>query len=231
MSTSLRCLALTALIVATAVAAERPAVIDAARSGDRAALRALIQKKADVNQPDADGATALHWAAHRDDLESVDLLVAAGANVNAANDLGATPLWVASTNGVAVSKRLLEAGANPNLALLAGETPLMAAARAGQAGVASLLLAKGANANARGPRGQTALMWAVSERHPGVVKALLAGGADVHARSDEWREMMAVPPHGVPQYNRIIPHGRDTAMLFAARVGDLESAKVLAGAG
>ena len=226
---------LLALIVTfgvTAVAAERPAVIGAARNGDRAALRSLIQKKADVNQPDQDGATALHWAAYHDDLESVDLLITAGANVNAANDLGATPLWNASTNAAApVAKRLLDAGANPNLTLIAGESPLMAAARAGKAGVVELLLAKGANANARGPRGQTALMWAVSQRHPDVVKALLAGGADVHARSAEWKEMVAVPPHGLPQYNRIIPQGGDTALLFAARVGDLESAKLLAGAG
>lgn len=231
MSVSLRCLALIVTFGSTAVGAERPAVIEAARNGDRTALRTLIEKKADVNQTDADGATALHWAAYHDDLESVDLLITAGANVNAANDLGATPLWNASTNGVPVAKRLLEAGANPNLALIAGETPLMAAARAGQAAVVELLLAKGANADARGPRGQTALMWAASERHPDAVTALLAGGADVHARSNEWHEMMAVPPHGLPQYNRIIPHGRDTALLFAARVGDLESAKLLAGAG
>jgi uncharacterized protein len=210
---------------------ERPAVIDAAKNGDRAALRTLISKKVDVNQPDGDGATALHWAAYRDDLESVNLLIGAGANVNAANDLGATPLWNACTNAsTPVAKRLLDAGANPNLALLAGETPLMAAARTGKAGVAEALLAKGANANAHGPRGQTALMWAVAEHHPDVVKALL-GRADVHARSDEWQEMMAVPPHGLPLYNKMIPHGRDTAMLFAARVGDLESAKLLAGAG
>jgi ankyrin repeat protein len=219
------------MLFAALIASERPAVIDAARSGDRAALRALISKKADVNQAEGDGATALHWAAYRDDLESVDLLIAAGANVNAANDLGATPLWNACTNAsTPVAKRLLDAGANPNLALLAGETPLMAAARTGKAGVAEALLAKGANANAHGPRGQTALMWAVAEHHPDVVKALL-GRADVHARSDEWSEMMAVPPHGLPLYNKMIPHGRDTAMLFAARVGDLESAKLLAGAG
>ena len=228
----LRLIALVVTFGVTALAAERPAVIDAARNRDHAALRALIQKKADVNQPEADGATALHWAAYHDDRESVELLIAAGANVNAANDLGATPLWNAITNAAEpLAMRLLEAGANPNLALIGRETPLMAAARAGKAAVAALLLAKGADANARGPRGQTALMWAVSHRHPDVVKVLAGRGADVHLRSDEWREMMAVPPHGVPQYNRIIPHGRDTALLFAARAGDLESAKLLAAAG
>lgn len=213
-------------------ASERPALVEAAKNGDRAALRTLIQKKADVNIADADGTTALHWAAYHDDLESVDLLITAGANVNAANDLGATPLWNASTNATAaITKRLLDAGANPNPSLLAGETPLMTAARAGKAGIVELLLAGGANPNARATRNQTALMWAVSERHPAVVKALLARGADVHARSAEWQEMVAVPPHGLPQYNRIIPQGGDTAMLFAARVGDLESAKLLAASG
>ena len=228
----LRVIAFVLSIGTAAVAAERPAVIDAAKSGDRVALRALIAKKTDVNQPDADGATALHWAAYRDDVESVDLLIAAGANVNAANDLGATPLWNACTSaGEVVAKRLLDAGANPNLTLIAGESPLMAAARAGKAGVASLLLAKGANVNARGARSQTALMWAAAQRHPAVVKTLLAHGADVHARSAVWKEMVAVPPHGLPQYNRIIPQGGDTALLFAARVGDLESAKLLVAGG
>ena len=133
--------------------------------------------------------------------------------------------------GAPIARRLLDAGANPNLALLAGETPLMVASRSGKADVVALLLAKGADANARASRQQTALMWAASQRHPEVVKLLVAHGADVHARSSEWQEMMAVPPHGVPQYNKIIPHGRDTALLFAARSGDLESAKLLVGAG
>lgn len=217
---------------AAAVAAERPALVEAAKNGDREAVRALLQKKADATTADADGTTALHWAAHHDDLDSVDLLLKAGAKVNAANDLGATPLWNAGLNaGAPITRRLLEAGANPNLALLAGETPLMVAARSGKADVVSLLLAKGANANARGARGQTALMWAASQRHPDVVKALVAHGADVHARSTEWTEVMAVPPHGLPQYNKVIPHGRDTALLFAARSGDLGSAKLLVAAG
>jgi len=219
-------------IAANAAAQDRPALIDAAKHTDRARLRALIQQKVDVNAAEADGTTALHWAAYRDDADSVALLIRSGARVNAANDLGATPLWNASMNaGAGIVKQLLDAGANPNLALLAGETPLMVASRSGKADVVALLLATGADANARGSRQQTALMWAVSQRHPEVVKLLVAHGADVHARSSEWQEMMAVPPHGVPLYNKIIPHGRDTALLFAARAGDLESAKLLIGAG
>ena len=187
---------------------------------------------ASVNAAEADGTTALHWASYRDDVESADLLIRAGAKVNAANDLGATPLWTASQNGsAAMVRRLLEAGANPNAALLLGETPLMVAARSGNPDVVEQLLAKGANVNARAARGQTALMWAVAQKHPDVVKVLLAHGADVHARSDVWSQVMAVPPHGHLEYNRAIPHGGDTALMFAARVGDLASAKLLVAAG
>ena len=107
----------------------------------------------------------------------------------------------------------------------------MAASRAGKPAVVEALLAKGANPNARGPRGQTALMWAVAQKHADVVKLLLAGGADVHARTDTWTQMMAVPPHGLPEYNRMIPHGADTALMFAARVGDAASARLLVEAG
>ncbi len=189
-------------------------------------------KKADVNAADADGSTALHWVSYRDDLESADRLIHAGSNVNAVTDLGVTPLWAASQNGsVAMVGKLLAAGANPNLALLSGETPLMVAARSGYVDVVRLLLAKDANVNARGPRGQTALMWAVSQKHPDVVKTLLAQGADVGLRTEVWNEVMATPPHGYLPYNKAIPHGNDTALLFAARVGDLDSAKLLVAAG
>jgi uncharacterized protein len=211
--------------------AGRP-VVDAAMRSDKETLKSLLQKKTDVNAAEADGTTALHWAAYRDDLESADLLLKAGAKVNAANDLGATPLWNASQNGsAAMVKRLLDAGANPNLALLAGETPLMVAARGGYPQVVELLLAKGGNPNAHGARGQTALMWAVSQQHPEVVKVLIAHNADLKARSDVYNEVMAVPPHGYLPYNLTIPHGGETALMFAARVGDLESAKLLVAAG
>ena len=193
---------------------------------------AAAQTKVAPDAATADGATPLHWASYRDDMAAADRLIRAGANVNAANDLGATPLWIASVNGsAAMVARLLAAGANPKAALLAGETPLMAASRSGSPRAVEQLLAKGADANARGPRGQTALIWAIAERHPDVVKALLAHGGDVHARSEAWSQVMAVPPHGMLEYNRAIPHGGNTALMFAARAGDVESAKLLVAAG
>jgi ankyrin repeat protein len=210
----------------------RPPLVEAARNADREALRALLQQGASVNAAEADGTTALHWASYRDDVEAATLLIRAGAKVNAANDLGATPLWTASLNGsAAMVQRLLEAGANPNAALLAGETPVMVAARSGSPIVVEQLLAKNANVNAHSTRGQTALMWAVAQKHADVVKVLLAHGADIHARSDAWSEVMAVSPHGHLDYNRAIPHGGDTALMFAARVGDFASAQLLVAAG
>ena len=216
----------------TVAFAETPPLVEAARQGDAAAVEALLDSGAGVGAAAVDGATALHWASHHDDLETVARLVEAGADVNAATDLGVTPLWAASQNGsAAVAERLLEAGADPNGALLAGETPLMLAARVGAPDVSRVLLAFGADAAARGPRGQTALMWAVAQHHAAVVEVLLAHGADVHARSDVWSQMMAVPPHGQPEYNADIPHGGNTALMFAARNGDLASARLLVAAG
>ena len=209
-----------------------PPLIDAVKGGDRATVRALLQKKADVNATAADGSTALLWASYQDDLESADLLLRAGAKVNVANDLGVTPLWPASENGsAAMVQKLLDAGANPNAALLAGETPVMVAARSGYPGVVEMLLGKGANVNAHGSRGQTALMWAAAQKHPAVVKTLIAHHADLNLRSDVWTDVMAVPPHGYLPYNKAVPHGGGTALMFAARVGDLDSAKLLVAAG
>jgi ankyrin repeat protein len=220
--------ALAGLALALLAAADGTSLVDAVKNADKAAVRALVQKKVDVNAAEPDGTTALHWASYRDDLETVDLLLRAGAKVNAATDLGVTPLWNASQNGSAeVVARLLAAGADPNAALFAGETPLMIAARGGSVAVVAQLIAKGANVNVHGARGQTALMWAAAQKHPEVVKVLVENGADVHARSQVWDEVMAVSPHGYLDYNRAIPHGGDTPLIFAARVGDLASAKLL----
>jgi ankyrin repeat protein len=228
----MRLIPLALVLIVMGVDGPHSPLINAVRDGDKVALRSLLQKKVDVNAAEPDGATALLWASYKDDLESADLLLRTGAKVNAANDLGVSPLWPASENGSsAMVRRLLQAGANPNAALLSGETPLMVASRSGYPDVVEQLLAKGANANAHGSRGQTALMWAVSQKHPEVVKVLLAHHADINLKSDVWTDVMAVPPHGYLPYNKAIPHGGETALMFAARVGDLDSAKLLVAAG
>ena len=180
---------------------------------------------------------ALLLVSYKDDLHSAQQLILANgilanARVNEANDLGATPLWAACQNGsLEMVQLLLDAGANPNAALLSGETPLMVAARAGKAEIVKMLLAKKADPNKTATRKQTALMWAVAQKHSDVVKLLIANRADIHARSESWTQVMAVPPHGYLLYNKAIPHGNDTALLFAARAGDVTSAKLLIDAG
>ena len=221
------------LLAGSARAADRDlALIAAAKRGDAATVRTLVKQGIPVDAAEGDGSTALLWASYRDDGDAAGALLGAGANPNAANDLGATAIWAASLNGsLGMVQRLLDAGANPNLALAAGETPLMVASRAGSAAIVRALLDRGADVNAKGARGQTALMWAVAQKHAGAAGVLLAHGADVNARSSVWSQVMAVPPHGMPDYNRSIPHGGDTPLMFAARVGDLASARLLVAAG
>lgn len=217
------------------VPAAAPALelIDAARAGDTATMRALIGAGADVDAPQGDGATALHWAAHRDDLEAAALLLEAGANVDAANALGATPLWLAAKNGGGVMVgRLLEAGASPNVALRMGETPLMAAARAGSLVAVEALLARGADVNAaERERGQTALMWAAAQRHAEVVRLLARHGGDLHARTRVWDQLENTAGNTNTSGNFRMNHGGSTPLLFAARSGDVATARALVEAG
>jgi uncharacterized protein len=184
---------------------------DAAERMDRAAIRALLQQRADVNTPQVDGMTALHWAAYRDDLETGALLVRAGANVKAANRYGVTPLSLACVNGNGeMVELLLKAGADPNTALPGGETALMTAARTGSLAPVKSLLIRGARVDSGDERrGQTALMWAAAEGHAEVVKELIEAGADFRLR---------------------LPTGF-TPLLFAVREGRIPVVNVLLKAG
>jgi ankyrin repeat protein len=161
-------------------------VADAAQRGDTAAVRTLLAQRADVNAPQADGATALHWAVYRGDKALVDLCIGAGANVKAANRAGVTPLWLASVNGdPAILEALMTAGADPNEPLALGRTPLMIASRTGNVDAMKVLLDRGANVNARETlRGTTALMWAADQAHAAALQLLIQRGADVRARSN-----------------------------------------------
>jgi ankyrin repeat protein len=204
------------------LAADVP-LIDAVTRGERATIRALLDEGVDVNAPQGDGATALHWAVHLNDHETVSALLDAGAEVDVTNDLQVAPLLIAATSGdAAVVRMLLDAGADPNGGPPERERPLMRAAWVGNLSVVTALLDAGADPNgAESARGQTALMWAVSERHPGVVKILLERGASVHAATVTHLTGRAAT-RDVAGY---------TPLLFAARVGGLESARMLLDAG
>ena len=233
--------------VRVAAAAPPEALLaDAAKGADWAAVRTLLAEGADVDAPQGDGSTALHWASYWDNAEIAALLIRAGTEVDATNDLGVTPLWAACENGSSgMVKTLLEAGADPNTVLPFGETPLMTAARAGDADVVRRLLAAGAAVDAATEAGaygaQTALMWAVAQGHAAVVEVLLAHGADVHARSTTFTETVKTistyANYGlqcVPRdecYITEVRSGGFTPLLFAARTGDLASARLLVAAG
>ena len=167
-------------------AAAKSDVADAVMRGDKTAVRALILQKADVNAPQPDGATALHWAAYRGDKDIAELLIKSGASVKAANREGSTPLWLASVNGdAAMITTLVNAGANPNQPLPQGKTALMEASRTGNVDAIKALLDHGADVNAKESlRGTTALMWAADEGHAAAIQFLIQHGADIKAKSD-----------------------------------------------
>jgi ankyrin repeat protein len=211
-------------------------LIQAVRSTDIAAVRGLLKARIDVNAAQGDGATALHWAAHRDDLAIADLLIRSGARANVANDLGATPLHLACTNRSApMVERLLAAGANASAELLNGETVLMTCARSGNADAVKAVLSRGADVNAKErEHHQTALMWAAAQRHPDVVELLINAHADVRARSLTYPQTVVgeqTQRAGREELNYTVLRGGATALLFAARVGDVESARWLLKAG
>lgn len=174
------------MLAAAASGAVRSEIAEAAMRGDLATLTKMIEQRADVNLPQADGATALHWAVFRSDRYMVDLLLRAGANPRAANREGATPLWLACVNGdPEIVARLIGAGADPNEKLPQGRTPLMVAARSGQVEAMKVLLDNGADPNAKETlRGTTALMWAADEGHAEAIRLLIQRGADIAARSN-----------------------------------------------
>jgi len=231
---SFGCTALAAALVLAGAAtalAETP-LLEAARRDDGNRVAALLRGHPDVNAKAADGSTALHWAAHHDDVALARLLLRAGARAGSADDTGATPLFLACMNRSDVMVvLLLDAGADANAALINGETALMTCSRTGDARTVRALLAHGADVNRKEPHhDQTALMWAAAGRHPDVVAALVAAGADVNARSRTYIQTVTsevTQRRGREELNYSVPRGGSTPLLFAARSGDVDSARVL----
>jgi uncharacterized protein len=176
-----------AVLLAANLSAASPDVrlVDAVKHSDKAAIKALLPQRLDLNAQDVDGSTALHWASRKDDLETAAALIKGGANVKAANRYGVTPLSLACINGnAAMIELLLKAGADANTTLPEGETVLMTAARTGKVDAVKSLLSHGADINFKETRrGQTALMWAAAEGNTDVVAELVERGADTHAKT------------------------------------------------
>lgn len=229
---------------APAAAQSGEAIAIAARDGDRAAVRRLLQRGTDPGARQADGTTALHWAVRADDLELARLLLAAGAHADVVNRYGVTPLSLAASNGHAPMLRLLlERGAtvkSADAAVPGGRTLLMLAARAGRVDALRLLVEHGADVHAREPRtGTTALMWAAVENRGDAVRYLAGAGADINARA-----ALTQYPHTPPAVvgdalepgvsyvgQTVLPKGGWTALMYAARQGALQAARALADAG
>jgi ankyrin repeat protein len=219
---------LLAAVVSTAAAPL--GLIDAVKAGDGTAIRAALkQRGANVNEAEADGTTALHWAARSNDLDTVQLLLRSGANAKAANRYSVTALSLAATNGNApMIEALIKAGADAKAANADGETILMIAARTGNADAVKALIAHGANVNARESwHDQTALMFAATENNAAAVKALVEAGANMNFKSRVWDfPEYKYQTNGMAVFQ--LPRGGWTALMFAARQGASAAAAMLA---
>ncbi|HEY5416879.1 MAG TPA: ankyrin repeat domain-containing protein [Gemmatimonadaceae bacterium] len=171
-----------------AVASRPPAspIADAAMRGDVATVRTLIARRADVNAPQGDGMTALHWAADHGDSAMAAELLRAKANVALRTRIGAyTPLHIAARTGSpAVVRALLAAGSDVKATTTSGATALHFAAAAGNPDVVKALLSKGADPNARESSwGQTPLVFAAEYGRAAAVEALMKHAADPSIRT------------------------------------------------
>ncbi|MGH9241943.1 MAG: ankyrin repeat domain-containing protein, partial [Vicinamibacterales bacterium] len=197
-------LVLGTLPLPTAAAADERLTQAAARA-NLPLVRQLLAARADVNAPDADGTTPLHWAVWADHPEIVDELLRAGASAASPNTFGVTPIYTAAERGNArIIRRLLAAGAKADGVDRSGETVLMAAVRSGSLDAVTALVDAGADVNAKdAPLGHTVLMMAVRSDNAPIVKLLLARGATLDARTRVGAKPAARPPgagggsHGV----------------------------------
>ncbi len=191
-----------------------------------AAAGAAPDRSDQLSDAAGDGTTPLHWAVYDGDVARLKRLIASGADVNAQNDYGATPLSEAAITGnVEVIRSLLDAGAKVDEANADGQTPLMIIARTSNVAAAEELLKHGAKVGEREAwRDQTALMWAAAEGRPSMVRLLLKAGADPNARSkvNDWPRQVTAEPRMQAR-----PAGGFTPLLYAARKGCAECARIL----
>jgi ankyrin repeat protein len=233
-----------AIAVPARAAGPEPALVAAIKSGDVAAVRTLVERKADVNVTEVDGTTALHWAVRAGDVPTTELLIRAGARVDAVNRYGVTPLSLAARTGRGdLVGLLLTSGANIKTAettLPEGQTLVMLAAQTGSVDAVKRLVTGGSNVNARETRtGTTALVWAASGNRAEAVRALAEAGADLNVQSKVTNYphtqngvLLAGVEEGVSYVGQtVLPRGGWSALMYAAREGAADATRALADAG
>lgn len=177
--------ALALLLGGTSMIASGPPLVEAARRGDPAAVRLLLEDGASPDEAAPDGSTAVHWAVHRDDLALLDTLLDAGAKPDRVTRYNVAPLTLAAQNGnAAIIERLLDAGASADTVSQEGQTALMTAARNGSVAAVRVLLQRGAQVDRKESfRQQTALMFAAGQGNTAAAALLLEAGAKIDERS------------------------------------------------
>jgi ankyrin repeat protein len=161
----------------------RTALMEAARMGHATSTGLLLERGADVTVRDGRGYTALHHAVDRWSPDLVKALLAAGAEVDAADDYGVTPLMRAAYWGpnwgptAEVLEVVLAAGAAVDAQDADGDGALHYAATQGNLEHVTRLIRARADVNLRGEAGRTPLLNAIMSDSPDIVKALLAAGA------------------------------------------------------
>jgi ankyrin repeat protein len=158
---------------------ERPDIWEAARLGDGQRVAACLASGIAVNQRDATGATALHWASLNGQDHIIRQLLEAKADVNVAEaGLGMTPLHGAARwNRLTSAKLLLANGAKVDARDRFGRTPLFGAMVKNRFEMIDLLLGSSADLSARNNEGQTPLDWAIAHRKPKLIEHLMECGA------------------------------------------------------
>jgi ankyrin repeat protein len=222
-------------------------IADAAEHGNVDAVRALLKHHVDVNAPSVDGTPALHWIVRMQDVDTARLLIKAGADADRANRYGVRPLHLAINNGdVPMVKLLLSSRADPNSSDATGETCLIMAAKGGNVEIVKALLDKRVAVDATDPEyHQTPLMVAARAGHAPIVSLLLAHGAKVDAQTrtgptpkfrlpsdNSGSKGAGIVRGGWPERGERDPiPGAKTPLLYAAREGHDDVAKLLLDAG